>query len=247
MAPVIFWLLLFTQCKYIPSAWRPEIRVRLLPLLDDVLFRNPVGVLGTAIVLASLGVLVLATPWGMGMAFIPLVLHALNSVAHHPMAVLDVLGWMPYGVLHYISPAVFGIWLWRARSARIARHFVWAFGFMNAAGVLTQIFFPNAPPWYYDTHGFEAANYTMPGNPGGLARVDALFGTAMYANAFGNSPLVFGAFPSLHSGFAVIIMLFALHFNRILGRVLCVYVCWQWWATMYLHHHYMVDLLFGGI
>jgi len=25
-----------------------------------------------------------------------------------------------------------------------------------------------------------------------------------------------------------------------------VYVCWQWWATMYLRHHWRIDLLAGA-
>ncbi|KAJ3278085.1 Aureobasidin resistance protein Aur1, partial [Borealophlyctis nickersoniae] len=87
----------------------------------------------------------------------------------------------------------------------------------------------------------------MPGNPGGLARVDKLFGTHIYTSTFNASPLVFGAMPSLHSGFAVLIVLFAMHYSRRAGFLLSFYMCWQWWATMYLRHHYMVDLVVGGI
>ncbi|KAJ3090360.1 Aureobasidin resistance protein Aur1 [Quaeritorhiza haematococci] len=96
--------------------------------------------------------------------------------------------------------------------------FLIAFGSMNAAGVVTQLVFPNAPPWYNDLYGTAPASYSIPGDPGGLRRVDVLLSTGdLYSTAFKNSPLVFGAFPSLHSAFACIIGLFAFR--------------WWWWST----------------
>ena len=88
----------------------------------------------------------------------------------------------------------------------------------------------------------------MPGNPAGLARVDHLFGTNFYKNTFGSSPIVFGAFPSLHSGFACIIAMFLgfLLPRRAVFIGSGIYVLWLWWATMYLQHHYFIDVL-GGL
>ncbi|KAJ3151870.1 hypothetical protein HDU86_006002 [Geranomyces michiganensis] len=176
----------------------------------------------------------------------PLVLRGLRDLAAVPSTTGDVLAFIPYGVLHYISPAVFCLWLWWRAGVQTAVVFAQAFGAQNVLGVVTQVLFPTAAPWYNDLYGFAPATYSMPGNPGGLARVDKLFGTHMYSNAFNNSPLVFGAMPSLHSGFAFLIMLFAMHFTRRLGVALSLYVCWQWWATMYLRHHYMSDLIVGA-
>lgn len=72
-------------------------------------------------------------------------------------------------------------------------------------------------------------------------------GLDLYGTTFGTSPLVFGAFPSLHSGCATIEMLFLSYlFPRL--KPLCVaYVLWMWFATMYLTHHYMIDLVGGSI
>ncbi|RKO87708.1 hypothetical protein BDK51DRAFT_13268, partial [Blyttiomyces helicus] len=163
-----------------------------------------------------------------------------------PSTAADVLAFLPYGVLHYVSPVIFALWLWRKASGYAAIVFLQAFGVQNIMGVATQVIFPSAAPWYNDLYGFAPASYSMPGNPAGLARVDKLFGTHLYTSTFGNSPLVFGALPSLHSGFAVLIMLFAMHVSRRMGSVLMIYVCWQWWATMYFRHHYMIDLVVGG-
>jgi len=90
------------------------------------------------------------------------------------------------------------------------------------------------------------AEYTMSGHPGGLARIDKLFGTNTYTKTFGGSPLVFGAFPSLHSGCAIIQALFISHVIPKSRPFVFGYVIWIWWACMYLTHHYMVDLVGGG-
>ncbi|TFK17124.1 phosphatidic acid phosphatase type 2/haloperoxidase [Coprinopsis marcescibilis] len=92
---------------------------------------------------------------------------------------------------------------------------------MNLAGVLIQILFPCSPPWYEVIHGLTPANYGMKGSPGGLARIDALLHIQTYTTAFTNSPMVSGAFPSLHAGSATMEALFLAHFFPQLRR-------WVW-------------------
>lgn len=99
---------------------------------------------------------------------------------------------------------------------------------------------------YENMYGFAPADYSMNGSPGGLVRIDSLFGTNLYTSSFSASPVVFGAFPSLHAGWAT---LHALYLQHLLPRArvaLCLYVMWVWWATMYLTHHYFVDLIGGS-
>lgn len=86
----------------------------------------------------------------------------------------------------------------------------------------------------------------MPGSPGGLLRIDRVFNSQGYTNTFGNAPLVFGAFPSLHSGCAVMEALFMSHFFPFLKPVYWGYTGILWWATMYLSHHYLIDLTGGA-
>ncbi|KAI8914055.1 hypothetical protein DFJ77DRAFT_440934 [Powellomyces hirtus] len=245
--PIGLWLVLFSCAQFIPSSWRPAISVDVLPALDELLFDNSLGLLSFASILVAGGWLVTGSSLSTLLVFVPLVLRGLRDLAAVPSTAADVLAFLPYGVLHYISPAIFAVWLWWYAGVQTAVVFAQAFGAQNCLGVITQVVFPTAAPWYNDLYGFAPATYSMPGNPGGLARVDKLFGTHMYGNAFNNSPLVFGAMPSLHSGFAVLIMLFAMHFSRRLGSALMLYMCWQWWATMYLRHHYMSDLLVGAL
>lgn len=125
--------------------------------------------------------------------------------------------------------------------------FAKSFGWMSVLGVSIQLFFPCTPPWYERLHGLEPAKYGMQGSPAGLARIDALFGIDMYTTSFTTAPVPFGAFPSLHAADAILEALFITYcFPKLKG--LCLfYVCWICWATMYLNHHYAVDLLGGGI
>ncbi|KAF9351583.1 Aureobasidin resistance protein Aur1 [Mortierella sp. AD094] len=101
----------------------------------------------------------------------------------------------------------------------------------------------------YETRygGFQPATYTMPGDPGGLARVDDILGVEMYKTTFTASPLVFGAFPSLHSADACQLAFFLVYvFGPRSIPFAMTYILWIWWATMYLGHHYVVDLVGGG-
>ena len=95
-------------------------------------------------------------------------------------------------------------------------------------------------------YGFAPADYSMNGSPGGLERIDVLFGTNLYTSSFSASPVVFGAFPSLHAAWATLHALYIHHLLPQARVALGAYVMWVWWATMYLTHHYFVDLIGGS-
>lgn len=86
----------------------------------------------------------------------------------------------------------------------------------------------------------------MKGSPGGLARIDALFGGNGYTNTFTNSPMPFGAFPSLHAGCSTTDALLLNHFFPKYRVLYVIYVLWLYWSTMYLTHHYLIDLVAGA-
>ncbi|KAG0024788.1 Aureobasidin resistance protein Aur1 [Podila clonocystis] len=169
-------------------------------------------------------------------------------LATTPSAVKDLLAWMPYGVLHFVLPFVTAALIVFFGPPGTLPVFARTFGYMNLAGVLTQLFFPCAPPWYETHYGaLEPATYSMPGDPGGLARVDDILGTNMYKSTFTASPMVFGAFPSLHSACAWQLAFFLVFiFGPRSIPFVVAYVFWIWWATMYLGHHYVVDLVGGA-
>jgi len=64
--------------------------------------------------------------------------------------------------------------------------------------------------------------------------------------AFSNSPVVFGAFPSLHSACATMEALFLAHFFPQVATYAWGYAAILYWATMYLTHHYLIDVVGGS-
>jgi len=169
-----------------------------------------------------------------------------NILSAHQYVILDVLAWFPYGILHFGGPFVWAGLMFLFGPPGTLPVFARTFGYLNIVGVAIQLIFPCSPPWYENMYGLAPANYSMAGSPAGLARIDLLFGFDMYTSNFTASPLVFGAFPSLHSGNAVLEALFMSHCFPKLRPFVIGYAMWMWWATMYLSHHYAVDLVAGG-
>ena len=168
-------------------------------------------------------------------------------LATYTSPVLDILAWLPYGIIHFSLPFVVAalIFLWGPPTS--LRSFGFAFGTMNLIGVINQLVFPAAPPWYKILHGLDPANYSMLGSPGGLARIDTLLHLDLYTTNFSkNSPVVFGAFPSLHSGSATMDALFLSWLFPRGTPLFILYVMWLWWSTMYLTHHYFIDVMAGS-
>ena len=162
----------------------------------------------------------------------------------HP--VLDIIAWLPYGVIHYTYPLVLSLFLWLFRPSLALKTWAKTFGYMSLTAVLVQILIPCAAPWYEVIYGLTPATYDVPGSPGGLARIDALFGNDGYQTVFSNSPLVFGAFPSLHAGWATLGALFITHFWKGTSLYVWTYVGVLYWSTMYLTHHYLIDVVGGA-
>jgi inositol phosphorylceramide synthase catalytic subunit len=113
---------------------------------------------------------------------------------------------------------------------------------MNSRGLFHLI----ARQGYELIHGLTPANYSMKGSPGGLVRIDALLSSQTYTIAFSNAPVVFGAFPSLHSACATFEAIFISHFFPSLKIWAWAYAVILYWSTMYLTHHYLVDVVGGA-
>lgn len=170
-----------------------------------------------------------------------------NILAAHKRTLFDVLAWLPYGITHFGAPFVCSGLMFIFGPPGTVPQFARAFGYMNIIGVLIQLTFPCSPPWYENKYGLAPANYSMPGSPAGLAAIDKLFGIDLYTSTFTASPMVFGAFPSLHAGSATIEALFMSHVFPKLKPLFIAYTLWLCWATMYLTHHYAVDLAAGSL
>lgn len=211
--PVLGWVMLFFNSKYIPLELKRPISVQVLPALETIFFGADLSEL----------------------------------LASDTSELLDVIFWIPYGIIHFSLPFLVAALVFIFAPPTTLRSFAWGFGFLNLIGVIIQdLIFPCAPPWYKVLHGLEKANYSMKGSPGGLGRIDKLFGINVYTPAFTNSPLIFGAMPSLHSGCATFDCLWLCYLFPSFTPLWCVYVMWLWASTMYLTHHYFIDLVAGS-
>ncbi|GAA5824530.1 hypothetical protein JCM11251_000461 [Rhodosporidiobolus azoricus] len=263
--PPFLWTFLFKQAKHIPTEIRPPIHIDLLPKLNRLLL-SPWGVLLLTASLFPLARLVYY--WGNGdkppaergrgrvygatvLAF-PFWLWCTAELGKAEVTnFLDLLAFSTYGALHFASPIVAGWWIWGFGTQGAACTFGWTLGAQNLAGLATHLVFPNASPWFYDVYGVDAAqpDYTYPGNPAGLIRVDTILGTHIYANAFGAGPVVFGAIPSLHAATAICCAFFVIRYSAgYKGWSFAVVYCSiMFWSTQYFHHHFAIDLLFGTL
>ncbi len=170
-----------------------------------------------------------------------------NILSAHTHAVLDVIAWVPYGLGHFTLPLACSIMLFLFAAPGTTPVFARAFGYMSMLGVTIQLVFPCTPPWYEKLHGLEPAHYGMEGSPAGLRRIDELFGVDMYTTSFTTAPVPFGAFPSLHAADAILEALFLQYCFPRFRPFFVFYAVWISWSTMYLNHHYAIDLVGGGI
>lgn len=155
-----------------------------------------------------------------------------DILTRYTSSFLDVMAWIPYGVVHFAGPFIVAALLFVFAPPGAVKFFGAAFGYLNLVGVMIQILFPCAPPWYELRNGLVPANYLMKGSPGGLARIDAIFHSNGYTKTFTGAPVPFGAFPSLHAGCSTMLALFLSHFFPKGTPGYWSYVFWLYWSTM---------------
>ena len=69
-----------------------------------------------------------------------------DVLSRHTHPVFDLLAFVPYGIVHYVAPILFLIYLSTRQPGSVIAVFAQSFGAMCAMGVITQLIFPNAPP-----------------------------------------------------------------------------------------------------
>ncbi|KAK4533310.1 hypothetical protein CCYA_CCYA16G4192 [Cyanidiococcus yangmingshanensis] len=157
---------------------------------------------------------------------------------------LDFLAAFPYTVHAGLPFAFIVLLIWRRTPARRILQFGRLLGLVSLFAVITHLFLPTAPPWYYEKFGFRPPSYSMKGDPALLDRIDDEFGVRFYKTMYATAgKVVFGTFPSLHAAWPYLMAIF----EPQQGRFLWAYVLWVWWAALYLQHHYLLDLVGGAI
>jgi inositol phosphorylceramide synthase catalytic subunit len=161
---------------------------------------------------------------------------------HHPA--LDVLAAIPYGTFIYASIA-YATMLF-VRDSRAIQRFAWTFLLVNLLGFATYHLYPAAPPWYFHAYGCRADLFASASEGSSLARVDTWLGFRYFAAFYGRSNDVFGAMPSLHVAYPLLMALEGWRRHGRLGKALTgsffLVMCW---AAVYLDHHWVLDVVAG--
>jgi inositol phosphorylceramide synthase catalytic subunit len=163
----------------------------------------------------------------------------------HSSSVADLYFAVPYGTFIYIS-VLFAVYLfWKDITA--LQRYTWTFFFMNVAAFATYHIYPAAPPWYYHLTHNCLADMTQHASEGvHLAHVDAMIGFAYFHAFYGRSMDVFGAVPSLHVAYPLLILWEGWRlFGPLRRAAAIVFAASMCCAAVYLDHHYVIDVLLG--
>ena len=126
-------------------------------------------------------------------------------------------------------------------------HFSLTFVLVNMIGFIVYYIYPAAPPWYYHLNGDHFFAHT-PGNTAGLHKFDDFFHAGIFRSLYAKSSNVFGAMPSLHCSYPVIVLYYGI--KKKFGWVNFFFLLVMlgiWFSAVYSSHHYVLDLLAGII
>jgi membrane-associated phospholipid phosphatase len=164
----------------------------------------------------------------------------------HATPLLDALCAIPYATFLFVCVGC-AVWLYFRDYPRMLE-IGWGFFFVSVAGFLTYHLYPAAPPWYFHLYGCRV-DMLAPSSPGpNLLRIDARFGTTYFAGMYGRASEVFGAMPSLHAAYALLVVLAGWATFSNLFRVLAVaFFALMCFGAVYLDHHWILDVLAGCV
>ena len=158
---------------------------------------------------------------------------------------LDVLSgafyinWVPI-------PLMFATYLFFKNKFLLLQFFS-AFLVVNLIGFVIYYLYPAAPPWYYAKYGNELL-FNTPGSCAGLAKFDSFFNINLFHGLYEKNANVFAAMPSLHSAYPIVVLIYALKQKIRLGiGIFALFLAGIWFAAVYTSHHYIIDLIAGGI
>jgi hypothetical protein len=181
--------------------------------------------------------------FGVGAGASRVTLH--DRMQAHPSAVLDALCALPYGTFLFVCVAC-AVWLYLRDYPRMVR-FGWCFFALNVVGFATYHVYPAAPPWYFHVHGCTIDLAARASEGANLARVDAWTGVPFFAGMYGRASDVFGAVPSLHVAYALLVVLLGWPtFSPAWRAATLSFLLVMSFAAVYLDHHWVLDVIAGA-
>lgn len=136
--------------------------------------------------------------------------------------------------------------LYLSKNYRVLRAFGWCFFLMNAMGFATYYIYPAAPPWYIIQYGLGPAKMYISATPSAAVRFDQLLGTHFFDAMYSQSVDVYGAIPSLHVAYPLLVLWVSLVTRTMRVPALCFYFL-MCFSAVYLQHHYIIDIILGTL
>nr|WP_240942405.1 phosphatase PAP2 family protein [Planosporangium thailandense] len=143
---------------------------------------------------------------------------------------------------HFVVTPVVAVVLWLRDRTRWAA-FVIRWILLSAAGLATYFLYPAAPPWWAGRYGLIA-----PVSRGSTRAWDAIglhgAGNVINAGQYSSNPVA--AMPSLHTAFALFVVVFFMpRVRRRWWPLLLAYPLAMTFTLVYSGEHYMIDVLMG--
>jgi hypothetical protein len=162
----------------------------------------------------------------------------------HWLPVLDRVCAIPYGTFIFVCIGC-AVWLYFKDYPAMVRY-TWCFLALNVAGFITYHVYPAAPPWYFHSHGCTVDLSTPASEGPNLARVDAWLGVPYFAGMYGRASDIFGAMPSLHVAYALIVVLVGWSsFRPWMRAASLAFFFLMAFSAVYLDHHWVLDAVAG--
>ncbi len=143
--------------------------------------------------------------------------------------------------MHFIVPPTLLLLIWLERREVFYRCAATLLA-VSFAGALTFLAFPAAPPWMASQRGLIPHVYRIGYIEGDSSAFDT--SKSWIAEQLLGNPVA--AVPSLHAGYATLVVLFAYAWRGRLGMWCALpYALGMWFNVVYLGDHYVVDIFAG--
>ena len=141
--------------------------------------------------------------------------------------------------VHFMIFPLYMLIQWINRRREIFYIFSISFALLHLATVITYIVYPAAPPWYIYDYKFAAPTAEY-------AKLIANVPHGLLQSLWRVSPNYFAAVPSLHGAYPTMLLLLLRKKSRLVIGILVFYLASTWFATLFLNHHFIFDLLVGA-
>lgn len=162
----------------------------------------------------------------------------------HASPIADAYFAIPYGIYIFVALG-YAVYLGFSDHDALMRY-GWTFLALNIAGFATYHLYPAAPPWYFHEYGCSVDLTAAASEGTNLARIDRALGLPYFHGLYGRSHDVFGAMPSLHVTYPVLMLMVGWPRHGWFGRaVMIIYALSMIVGAVYLDHHWIIDVLVG--